>query len=234
MNQEQELTATGMTKYDPAMINRLKKDIIQDLETRREWQEEYYGEPGYGAPPARGGYRTPPMPMYNRQYPDVNYDWWTDRDVYQNQRDVAALKNQLRTELMNLDKMNRRIGQVRDPLVRQALVELLQEARQQGAGVPDLIQSLNTANQVGAGSMVDRLTAPLKGIDRRSFGWGIGAALLGLTLLPSLTKSLRSFTGGDDGRSQNIFDMAREEFEGIVAEAKAGGKEDTGKVSGKK
>lgn len=222
MNQQQDVQA-GMTKYDPALISRLKKEIIQDLEARREWQEEYNEYPmNYR------NQRVPaPMPPYgNRRYPEVDYDWWADREEYEYQRNRAILKNELRKELMALDKMNRRVGQVNDPLVRQALVELLQEAKQQGIGIQDLMQSLNTNNSGVMNSVMDRVTGPLKGIDRRSFGWGIGAALLGLMLLPSLTKSVQSITeravGSSMGLSentQNIFERAREEFDNIVADA---------------
>lgn len=234
INQEQENQAT-ISKYDPAMINRLKKEIIQDLEARRDWQEEAYEyPPAYGNRRGRRAYGPPPMPpMRGRNYPELDYDWWADREEYEYQRNQAVLKNELRRELMALDQMNRRVGQINDPVVRQALVELLQEARQQGAGIPDLLQSLNTnsqGNMGNMGSVLDRVVGPLRGIDRRSFGWGIGAALLGFMLMPSLTKSLRCLTektmGGSMGfpeGSQNIFERAREEFDSIVAEAQGNG-----------
>lgn len=223
MNQQQDAQA-GIPNYDPAMINRLKKEIIQDIEARREWQEEYYDYP-MNYRNQRGP--TAMAPYVNRSYPEVDYDWWTDREEYEYQRNRAILKNELRKELMSLDKMNRRVGQINDPLVRQALIELLQEAKQQGIGIQELMQSLNTNNSGVMSSVMDRVTGPLKGIDKRSFGWGIGAALLGLMLLPSLTKSMHSITERAMGSSmslentQNIFERAREEFDNIVADAKS-------------
>lgn len=230
MNREQEQPVAS--KYNPEMVNRMKKEIMQDLETRREWQEEYYGpDRGYRGNqrgPAGGRYNYPPPPMHqNRRVPEVDYDWWVDREEYDYQRNQALLRNQLRRELESLDKMNRRMGQISDPEVRRLLAELLQEARTQGVGVQDLIQSLNMSNPGVAGSLVNRVTGPLKGVDRRSFGWGVGAALLGLMLLPTLAKSVRSLSekaasGTMDltERAQGVFEMAKEEFEDIVAEAK--------------
>lgn len=237
MNPEQEQPM--VSRYDPEVIKRLKREIIQDLEARREWQEEYYGnDMGYkgNRRGADGRYPyPPPMPMHRGpRSMEIDYDWWTDRQEYDYQRNLGILKNQLRSELVALDKMNRRVGQVSDPQVRQVLVELLQEARQQGVSVPDLIQSLNNNNPGLAGTLVNSVTGPFKGIERRSFGWGIAAGLLGLMLLPSLTKSVRSLTekamGGTMGlteRAQGMFEMAKEEFEDIVAEAKFNKMKDT-------
>ena len=230
MNQQQEQPL--MNKYDPEVLNRLKREIVQDLEARREWQEDYYGyDMNYGRnrryPDNRYAY-PPSRPMYrNRRPMEIDYDWWTDREDYDYQRNQAMIRSQLRNELVALDKMNRRIGQVSDPQVRQVLGELLQEARQQGVGVPELIESLNTNNPGFTNNLVNSVTGPFRGIDRRSFGWGIAAGLLGLMVLPAVAKSVRSLTEkAMDGsmdlseKAQGMFEMAKEEFEDIVAEAK--------------
>lgn len=66
----------------------------------------------------------------------------------------------------------------------------------------------------------------VKSIDRRSFGWGVSAAVIGLLFLPSLGKSMRGFarkameeTMDITDRFQGIFTQVKEEFEDIVAEA---------------
>lgn len=269
MNQEQQPV---ISQYDPEIVNRLKKDIINDLKTRREWQENYYDQtaeynenyagdqrgygygmgygrraggkmgygrrfPGHGPGMGRGmgpgryyGWcpYPPPAPM-NRNWkrPEFDYDWWTDREEYDYQRNMMMLRRQLQNELGAIEKINQRLNQVRDPQVRQLLCELLQEASQQGMDIPDLMQSLNTNNTPGYGaSILDRITGPFKGIDRRSFGWGAGAAVLGLLLLPSLGKSLRPLARRAmeeamdiTERAQSVFAQAKEEFEDIVAEA---------------
>lgn len=269
MNQEQQPV---ISQYDPEIVNRLKKDIINDLKTRREWQDNYYDQmaeynenytgdqrgygygmgygrraggkmgygrrsPGYGPGMVRGigpgryyGWcpYPPPAPM-NRNWkrPEFDYDWWTDREEYDYQRNMMMLRRQLQNELGAIEKINQRLNQVRDPQVRQLLCELLQEASQQGMDIPDLMQSLNTNNTPGYGaSILDRITGPFKGIDRRSFGWGAGAAVLGLLLLPSLGKSLRPLARRAmeeamdiTERAQSVFAQAKEEFEDIVAEA---------------
>jgi len=169
----------------------------------------------------------PPAPTYKyRRRPEFDYDWLTDREEYNNQRYMMLLRRQLQNELGAIEKINRRLSQVRDPQVRQLLCDLLQEASQQGMDITELMQSLNMNNPPGYGaSILERITGPFRGIDRRSFGWGAGAALLGLLLLPSLGKSLRPLARKAmeeameiTERAQGVFAQAKEEFEDIVAE----------------
>jgi len=207
-------------KYDPEVIKQLKKEIIEDLENRREWREKHYHD-GSG----RGDY--PPSAYRGQKHQQDEDDWWTDRDEYHYQRNMSLARNQLRDELRALDKMNQRLGQVRDPQIRQTLYDLLHEAREQGMGVQDLLQSLGT-NNGGSGHVKpfrNRLTNPLRGIDRRSFGWGAGAALIGLLFLPSVSKSVRPLICKAmeeameiNERVHGVFSQAKEEFEDIVAE----------------
>lgn len=208
------------SQYDPEVIGRLKKEIVEDLENRREWQEKYYRD-GYG----RGNY----PPMYrNRKHQDYEDSWWTDREAYDYQRNMLLARNQLRDELRALGKMNERLGKVRDPQIRQMLYDLLHEAREQGMGVQDLLESLNMNNS-GPGyirPLWNRVTGPLRGINRRSFGWGLGAALVGLFLLPSISKSVRPLIRRTmeeameiNERVHGVFAHAKEELEDIVAEA---------------
>ncbi|MDO7786235.1 hypothetical protein [Desulforamulus aquiferis] len=264
LNREQQQQPMA-SQYDPEMVGQLKKEIMNDLKVRREWQEKYYGEPeeygenygenygygrgrrgyGYGAGyPRRGpGFgmgrgmgpgryygwcpAPPPMPYRSRRQPELDFDWWMDREDYDYQRNMNMLRRQLQTELKGMERINQRMGQVRDPQVRMMLNELLQEAWQQGMDVPELMQSLNMNNQPGyTGALLDRITGPFRGIDRKSFGWGAGAALLGLLLLPSLGKSMRPLArkAMEEAidiaeRAQGVFSHAKEEFEDIVAEA---------------
>ncbi|MEW6698480.1 MAG: hypothetical protein ACOY35_01495 [Bacillota bacterium] len=265
MNQEQQ---SVISQYDPEIVNRLKKEIINDLKTRREWQENYYDKaaeyneeyegdprgygygmgygsraggrmgygrrfPGYGpgmgmGPGRHYGWCPPPPPINrNRRRPEFDYDWWTDREEYDYQRNMMMLRRQLQNELGAIEKINQRLSQVRDPQVRQLLYELLQEASRQNMDITELMQSINMNNTPGYGvSILDRIIGPFKGVDRRSFGWGAGAALLGLLLLPSLGKSLRPLARRAmeeamdiTERAQSVFAQAKEEFEDIVAEA---------------
>lgn len=121
------------------------------------------------------------------------------------------------------------MGQIRDPQVRQMLYELLQEAGQQGMDIPEIMESLNMNNNYnprGLGGLTDRVSELFTGIDRRSFGLGAGASLLGLLLVPSLSKSLKPMIRkvmeeamDVTDRAQGVFAKAKEEFEDIVAEA---------------
>lgn len=246
-------------QYDPKAMKQMKKEIMKDMEARQELQEEFYPEdyrmgygrgmgmgrgmgrgPGYGMMRRPGygmglgrymGWRPPyPPSMYRGDNYDYDMDWMFDREEYDYQRNRAMLRKQLQNELQAINKINRQIGQVSDPQVRQMVYELLQESRQQGISVQELLDSLNMNNygsQMGFGSsLMDTIAGPFRNIDRRSFSYGVGAALLGLTVLPTLGKSLRplasktmeEFMGVFDN-AQGMFSQAREELEDIVAEA---------------
>lgn len=216
MHQEHD---PNMGQYDPEIIKQLKKEIIEDLEDRREWREKHYHD-GNGC----GNY---PPAYRGRKHQKNKDDLWTDRDEYNYRRNMSSARSQLLDELRTLDKMNQRLGQVRDPQIRQMLYDLLYEAREQGMGVQDLLQSLGTNNS-GPGyarPFWNRITNPLRGIDRRSFGWGAGAALIGMLFLPSMSKSVRPLICKAmeevidiNERVQGVFAQAKEELEDIVAE----------------
>ena len=230
--------------YDPEMVGQLKEQILNDLETRREWQEnnynanfgrqeaEEYGGRGYGRGRGFGpgrylGWCPAPAPMYrNRRPSEFDLDW-AEQEEYDYQRQQMLLRRNLLNEMKAVSAMNRPGGQASDPRLRQMLYELLQEARQQGMGMPNLMQSLQEGNRSERyGSFFNQLAAPVKTIDRRSFGWGVGASLLGLLFLPSLGKSMRGLarkaveeTMEVTDRAQGFFTQAKEEFEDIVSEA---------------
>lgn len=242
-----------MSQYDPELISGLKKEIVNELKARREWQEEYdeemvpaggmgygrlnrpygrralYNGPGTGPGRYYGWCPYPsPSPMYRarRGYlPD--YDWWLDREEYNYQRNELLLRRELQQQLRAMGQMNQGLGQGVDPQVQRLLYELLRESRDQGMALPDLMQSINQNQSPSLGSgLMDRLFGPLKGIDRNSFGWGAGAAVLGFLLLPTLGKSMRPLARKAveeamslNERLQSIFAHAKEEFEDIVAEA---------------
>lgn len=187
--------------------------------------------PGYGMGMGPGryyGWRPWPMPGYrSRRQDDYDWDWWTDREEYDYQRNMAMLRRQLQRELEGMNRANSRLNQVRDPQVRMMLYEVMQEAWRRGMDVPEIMQSLNMDGaQPGlGGSLVDRILGSFR-LDRRSFGWGIGTGLLGMFLLPSLSKAMRPLARkameeamevGE--RAQGVFARAKEEFEDIVAEA---------------
>ncbi len=235
---------TQNNAYDSEMMGQLKEEILNDLEARREWQENNYNANfdrqefgGYGGrrygrgrgmgPGRYWGWCPAPAPMYrNRRPPEFDLDW-AEQEEYDYQRQRMLLRRNLLNELRSVSAMNRPGGQTPDPRLRQMVYELLQETRQQGMGVPDLVQSLQAGNGAeGYGGFFNRLTAPVKTIDRRSFGWGVGASLLGLLFLPSLGKSMRGLarkaveeTIEVTDRAQGFFTQAKEEFEDIVSEA---------------
>lgn len=251
------------SRFDPELVKQLKEEVVNDLKTRREWWDKYYGEPGewedyqfrpgYGYGPGYGrpapGYgpgmgtgtgpgryygwcpvppgQVPPGPMpryYYRKTPLLDYEWWTNREAYDYQRQMSMLRNGLQRELDAVNKINQRLGQIRDPQVRQLLYDLLQEAGQQGMDVQEVMQSLNrNYSPSGNVPLASRLTGWLNNVDRRSFGWGAGAALLGILFMPSLNKTLRPLTRKAmeeameiTERAQGVFSRAKEEFEDIV------------------
>lgn len=296
-------------RFDPEMVSQLKKEIINDLKARQEWEQKYYEQqygdyggdyagnrpgpgynmnygrpdpgsgrgyrrgpgygadmgpgygagmgPGYGAGMGRGykagmgmgpgygmgmgprygmgmgpgryqGWGPWPAPGYrSRRQDDYDWDWWTDREEYDYQRNMAMLRRQLQRELEGVNKVSSRLNQVRDPQVRMMLYEIMQEAWRRGMDVPEIMQSLSMdgAQPGMGGSLVDRVLGSFR-LDRRSFGWGIGTGLLGLFLLPSLSKAMRPLARKAmeeamevSERAQGVFARAKEEFEDIVAEA---------------
>ncbi|OPX84108.1 MAG: hypothetical protein A4E53_03883 [Pelotomaculum sp. PtaB.Bin104] len=218
----QEQDEKTFSKYDPEVIKQLKKEIIGELEDRREWQEKYYHNGNHR------GNRNPQQVYHSRRQPKFEDDWWNDREEYDYQRNMSMARKQLQGELRSLVKMNQRMGQVRDPQIRQMLNDLLHEAQEQGMGVQELLDSLamNNGSRGFMGPFWNRATSPLRDIDRRSFGWGAGAALLGLLLLPSVAKSVRPLICKAmeeamemNERVQGVFAQAKEELEDIVAEA---------------
>lgn len=223
MNQQEQ---PAMSQYDQELINNLKKEIMNDLKARREWQEQYYGDRtpygprfGYGSPAA------PAMSFQRNNRPD--YDWWLEREEYDYQRDMLQLRNDLQNELRAIQQMNQRTGQVQDPQVRRLVYELLQETTPQGMNIPELMQSVNMQQSPNWGnSLSDRIMGPLRGLERNSFLWGAGAALLGVALFPAISKTLRPLARRAveevmeiTERTQGAFAQVKEEFEDIVAEA---------------
>lgn len=260
-NMEQQQQPMHGGRFDPELISQLKREILGDMKSRREWQEKAYGEfeeyedypggpprqaggrgygwrgPGCGYGTGQGrqyGWCSRPAPEAGyRRSPSYDGDWWTDREEYDYQRNMIMLRKQLQRELQAISRINQRMAQVRDPQVRAMLQEILSEAWQKGMDIPDIMQSLSGNNmqtagnmQYPGGSLSDRLGGFFRGFDRRSFGWGAGVGLLGLLLVPSLTKALRPMVRKAmeeamdvSQRAQGVIYRAKEEFEDIVAEA---------------
>lgn len=226
MNQQEK---TAWSQYDQELINRLKKEIINDLNTRKEWREQYYGdmdEEGLSYRGYAGRPYGPPPRLLRRNYRPYNA-CWLERQEYDYQRKMLQLRKDLQNELRVMQQMNQRAGHVQDPQVRRLVYELLEETAQQGMDIPDLMQSVNIRHSPTLGnSLLDRIVGPIKGIDRNSFLWGAGAALLGVALLPAISKTLRPFARKAveevmeiTERTQGMFAQVKEEFEDIVAEA---------------
>lgn len=148
---------------------------------------------------------------------------WRDSDGYYEQRMAGRLRSDIRRELAAMEKMEQRMGRIRDPQVRQMLSELVEEARDQGLSVADLSRSMSYMDRKP--SWLGRLG--LRNIDRRSFFWGAGAALLASAVLPTLSGTLKPLASkAVEGmmdlseKAQGIIGQAKEEIEDIVAEAK--------------
>lgn len=176
---EQQQQPMQGSRFDPELINQLKREILGDMKSRREWQEKAYGEyedyedypgapprqasgrgygwrgPGYGYGTGPGRYSGPwPAPSAGyRRPPSFDGDWWTDREEYDYQRNMIMLRKQLQRELQAINRINQRMAQVRDPQVRIMLQEILSEAWQKGMDIPDIMQSLSGNNIQPSGNM---------------------------------------------------------------------------------
>lgn len=156
-------------------------------------------------------------------YPQERVSRWRDPEEYYDQRMEEKLRGDIRRELLALEKMERRMGSIQDPEMRRTIFEMVDEAREQGVGAADLSRMMSYRDKRASGSG----WLGLKGIDRRSFFWGIGAALLAGTVLPTMLGVMRpiakkAVSGVMDisDRAQGLVEQAKGEIEDIVAEAK--------------
>lgn len=104
-------------------------------------------------------------------------------------RALDNMKTDLKKELQSIQRMeNQRTA---DPYIRQVANSLVQEARQQGVPLEQVVQSLDQKSAPGTG-MMSRISNMLNTGQRRGFLYGIGAAFLFNLIWPSARNNLHS------------------------------------------
>jgi len=187
---------------DKAVVDNIKHEILAELEANR------YGRS------ARGD-----------DWRDVLSDQSIDRRINQQYRDLRALRGEIRRGLQSVRETERRLDSISDPLVRDAVYAILQETRQEGIPLNQVINHLgpDRARASGFGQRVTNWFGPGAG---RGFLGGVGVSLLAALLIPAARGSLRnvgikvmesSMDFADQTRS--AFGKAREGFEDMIAEA---------------
>ena len=182
---------------DSKMEKSIKEELLTDMEARREAEEN--------------------CRRRNENMP--GRDW--DREEFLEYRRKNDLRDELFRELQAVQDIENRLGRMRNPETRRLVRELLEEARRKGMTTADLVQSMAGSRR----TVRERLSALLFDPHNR-FPLGVGAALLGLLLIPSARESVRPLARkAIEGvmnlseKTQTVIAKAQEDLSDIVAEA---------------
>lgn len=104
-------------------------------------------------------------------------------------RALENMKTDLKKELMSIQRLESQ--RTVDPYIRQVANSLVQEARQQGVPLEQVVQSLDQRSTAGAGIM-SRMSNMLNTGQRKGFLYGLGAAFLFNLVWPSARNNLHS------------------------------------------
>lgn len=167
----------------------IKEDLLNDIEAQGRWENATrYRRQGLWGHIRRGDYN----------------------------RDKARLRSSLARELRALQAVENRAGRTRDPLVREMLLDLLEDANEQGLTVNEL------AGYFNGGGLRGRL---LPGGGQGMMSWLL-PLLLVLVAVPSARQGLKPLAkkvveGAMDitDKINELITSAKEEVEDIVAEA---------------
>lgn len=169
----------------------LKEDLLAEIEMRHRWENATrHRRTGlWGQIRGRGDYN----------------------------RVSARLRSDLGRELRAVQALENRVGRTRVPLVRELLVELLDEAHEQGITVNELAGYYN-------GGLRGKLASLLPGGGQGAMSWLLPALLL-LLAVPSAREGLKPLAkkvveGAMDisDKISELLTTAKEEVEDIVAE----------------
>lgn len=187
---------------DKAVADNIKHELLAELEANR-----------YGRSARTDGWR------------DILSDRNIDRRINQQYSDLRTLRGEIKRGLQAVEGTERRLDNIADPLVRDAVYTILQETRQEGIPLSQVINRLGADEGRGAG-LSQRMAGWFGPGAGRGFLGGIGVSLLAALLIPATRGSLRNvgikvmesgMSFADQTRS--IFGKAQEGFEDMIAEA---------------
>jgi len=144
-----------------------------------------------------------------------------------NEESVAALDEVFTAKLAAVRASEQRLANISDPYARKALSKMIQEERSQLMNLAELIEMVEQSPESGSFTRARRqMSHRLKSPSNKNFVYGIGVAVLGALLFPTLKESLhpiamKAMQGVRDlsEQAQGVLSGVREDIEDLVAEA---------------
>lgn len=144
-----------------------------------------------------------------------------------NEESVAALDQVFTAKLEAVRASEQRLASISDPYARKALQQMIQDERKQLLNLAELIEIIEQNPESGPITRARRQMAHrLKSPNTKSFAYGIGVAVLGALLFPTLKDSLhpvamKAVQGVKDlsEQARSLLGSVREDMEDLVAEA---------------
>ncbi|MCF8010212.1 MAG: hypothetical protein K9L17_03935 [Clostridiales bacterium] len=138
------------------------------------------------------------------------------KDRNERYKQTENLRNDVKRELRAVGNIEKRIGRIRSPEVQEVVYDILNQARERGMSVDEVLQALPDGGIKGRVSPASR----------SSLYWILGSLLLSALIFPSANQNMRNFAGKvADGASdlsdklQAFVEETREGLEDIIAEA---------------
>ena len=144
-----------------------------------------------------------------------------------NEESVTALDEIFTAKLAVVRASEQRLASISDPYAHKALSQMIEEERSQLLNLAELIEMVEQSPESGSFSTARRrMYHRLKSPGNKNFAYGVGVALLGALLFPTLKESLhpiaiKAMQGIKDlsGQAQGLLSGVREDIEDLVAEA---------------
>lgn len=144
-----------------------------------------------------------------------------------NEESVKALDDIFTAKLAAVRASEQRLASISDPYARKALSQMIQEERSQLMNLAELIEMVEQGPESGSFTRARRqMSHKLKSPSNKNFAYGVGVALLGALLFPTLKESLhpvamKAMQGVRDlsDQAQGLLSGVREDIEDLVAEA---------------
>jgi len=144
-----------------------------------------------------------------------------------NEESVVALDEVFTAKLVAVRASEQRLASISDPYARKALSKMIQEERSQLINLAELIEMVEESPENGSFTRTRRrMSHRLKSPSNKNFIYGMGVAVLGALLFPTLKESLhpiamKAMQGVRDlsEQAQGLLSGVREDIEDLVAEA---------------
>lgn len=144
-----------------------------------------------------------------------------------NEESIVALDEVFTAKLAAVRASEQRMANISDPYARKALQKMIQEERSQLMNLAELIEMVEQSPESGSFTRARRqMSHRLKSPSNKNFVYGVGVALLGALLFPTLKESLhpvamKAMQGVKDlsDQAQGLLSGVREDIEDLVAEA---------------